>query len=102
MEQAPELRPPHQAHVSDSHSEWWSVVRYVTQPSQKKARNEIDAEPALYGIKADELFRASQRPFNAQSWKKVYEKEAADAQAKKEKVPNLCVHFLTQEINSQI
>ena len=80
------------AHFSLTHSYWWSCIRYVTQPSEKKPSSEIDKEPLLIGISKDSLFRESQRSFNT---KRSYEQNRVRArfQADLEKV----VLFLSPE-----
>ena len=69
-------------HWSCSHRQWWSVVRYGTVPTPRKA--EIDDAPYKWsadGVDFD-LFEDSQQPFNAHAWRARREKQDCEASKK--------------------
>ena len=65
-------------HWSDSHTQWWSAVRYLCVPSEQKPR--VDAERLAWAQDGStiNIFEASQEPFNALALKARREKAAMD------------------------
>jgi hypothetical protein len=66
-------------HWSQTHSQWWSVVRYGTFTTPKKPV--VDAEPLTWHVDGAELnlFEESQEPFNATAMKRRREVAAMRA-----------------------
>ena len=66
------------SHWSDTHSQWWSAVRYICVPGGTKVT--VDAEPLAWSQdgRPVNLFEASQEPFNAHALKARREKAAMD------------------------
>ena len=62
------------SHWSDSHTQWWSAVRYLCVPTETKPA--VDAEPLAWSQDGTpvNLFEASQEPFNAKALKARREK----------------------------
>jgi len=73
------LRERHQiaTHWSCSHSQFWSVLRYLTTPSAKKPV--VDKIGDMYVWTASggalDLYEESQEPFQAKAWKRRREKQ---------------------------
>jgi hypothetical protein len=66
-------------HVSETHTEFWSCVRYVHFCTSKKP--EVDQHPWTVGCSRDDLFRLAQRRFNAKAHVRAYEKKEREAGA---------------------
>ena len=69
------------SHWSSTHTMFWSAVRYLTVPSDKKVA--VDAEPLSWAAdgKALNLYEESQEPFNALAMKRRREKKALEPEA---------------------
>lgn len=87
------------AHFSLTHTYWWSCIRYVTQPSEKKPNSAIDKEPLLIGLSKEGLFRESQRSFNTKRSCEKYEEAVARGQAGEAKAPRVSVDTMVNVIN---
>ena len=62
------------SHWSSVHTQWWSIVRYLTYPSPSKTIDDSYITWAAEGVKFD-VFEDAQAPFLAGAWSRRREKK---------------------------
>jgi hypothetical protein len=88
-------------HISASHTEYWSALRYLTQPSEKKLLEDLDVNPLLVGIAREDLFRMSQRPFHAKTHAAILERNQAQSDRKRINVSDALTLIMRYDLYSE-
>ncbi len=75
------------SHWSTTHTQWWSVLRYLVHPTTKKP--EVDKHPFVWAYDKRELdlYHESQEPYQENAWKRRREEHERSVSAGLEQKP---------------